>query len=134
MTESSASSSTKPSSLPPSRGIKAKRKADRLQRVVRDIMLPQIRCSREERACIEQRAADAGMILSSYIRTQALKGRVVVKQSQADDVLIQEVNRVGVNLNQIARALNRGESLPHGWEAVRRDTELVLDRLMGLSS
>lgn len=134
MTESSASS-TKPFPMPRSRGIKAKRKADKQQRVLRDTVLPKVRCSAEESDRIRQLAESANMTLSAYIRTCALKkGRVLVKQRKAiaDDALILEVNRIGVNLNQIARALNSGAGVSAEWESVRVDAERVLDHLMGL--
>lgn len=121
--------------MPQTRGINAKRKADKQQRALRDTVLPKVRCSVEESDRIRQFAESADMTLSSYIRTCALKkGRVVVKQRKAiaDDALILEVNRIGVNLNQIARALNRGAGVSGEWEAVRVDAERVLDRLMGL--
>ena len=43
-----------------------------------------------------------------------------------------ELNRIGVNLNQIARALNAGVPAPAGTrEAVERVGELVTDLLTG---
>jgi len=72
----------------------------------RDVQLPPVRVTAAERAFIEAQAAAAGVDSSEYMRRRALGETVAPARSPADDRLILEINRVGVNLNQIARSLN----------------------------
>lgn len=69
-------------------------------------VLPPIRCSEEERQTIRERAAAARMTQSEYLRTMAVSGRIVMKESKADTALIFQLQRVGVNLNQIAHTMH----------------------------
>jgi len=64
-----------------------------------------IRLSRDEEADIKYRASRAGMNVSEFIR-EAVHNAVVVPPEFLRAVR-REINRIGVNLNQIARALNR---------------------------
>lgn len=73
----------------------------------RSEQLPPLRVTAAERVFIEEQAAIAGLdSVSDFIRRRALGRRVEPARSAADDALLVELNRVGVNLNQIARALN----------------------------
>jgi len=55
---------------------------------------------------VTARAAAAGLGLAEYVRQCVLRKRITPVRPMADDRLLLELNRVGVNLNQIARALN----------------------------
>ncbi|MEO4045366.1 plasmid mobilization relaxosome protein MobC, partial [Hoeflea sp. CAU 1731] len=67
-----------------------------------------------ERAYVEDQASAAGVSLAEYGRQRILTGKVALPRSPVDASLLTELNRVGVNLNQIARALNRGrDEDPH---------------------
>jgi hypothetical protein len=72
----------------------------------RGCVLPPIRCSEEERQTIRERAAAARMTQSEYLRTMAVSGRVVMREAKADTALIFQLQRVGVNLNQIAHTMH----------------------------
>lgn len=71
----------------------------------------------EERAEIERRAADAGLSLSSFCRAAALgdAGPRARRRPIVDAVELAkthaELRRIGNNLNQIAHALNIGETV-----------------------
>lgn len=66
-----------------------------------------LRLTLAERATIEAKAAAAGVPPTDYARRVALGCRLaIVSATAADPDLILALNRVGVNLNQIARALN----------------------------
>ena len=74
-----------------------------------------VRVTTEEAATIAERAGAARMTKGAYIRRKAL-GRPVreaaVHRLGARERV--ELRRIGVNLNQIARALNSGASAPAG--------------------
>lgn len=64
-----------------------------------------------ERAMIDEAAAAAGLDPSEFCRRRALSYRIPPARSVADDRLIYEINRIGVNLNQIKRAAHLGKTL-----------------------
>lgn len=68
--------------------------------------LPAPRVTAAERVFIEAQAAAVGLPVSDYIRTVALSRRIVSRRSSADERLLLEINRIGVNLNQIAARVN----------------------------
>jgi len=72
----------------------------------RDERLPAPRVTAAELGHVEAQAAAAGLALAEYVRRSVLGQRVGPARTAADDRLLLELNRVGVNLNQIARALN----------------------------
>lgn len=63
-----------------------------------------LRLSQEERATLEQRAAEAGLKLSEYLRQAGLKrkGRTRVKEINRQTYI--ELGRIGNNLNQLTKA------------------------------
>ena len=69
-------------------------------------VLPPIRVTDSEKAMIRSRAAQAGMTMSEYIRQMALYGEVTIRQSQYDHGFVEQLRRIGVNLNQQTKALN----------------------------
>jgi hypothetical protein len=72
----------------------------------RDERLPAPRVTAAELGHVEAQAAAAGVALAEYVRRGVLGQRVAPARTAADDRLLLELNRVGVNLNQIARSLN----------------------------
>lgn len=70
------------------------------------------RYTRAELDYIAQMAHYAGLTVSEYIRRAALK--IVIKPPRASvpREAMAELNRIGININQIARALNRGRECP----------------------
>lgn len=61
---------------------------------------------------IEQMARDAGKSLSDYVRDAVLTARIVIKRyRRVEPIVLNELSRIGNNLNQIARICNTtGES------------------------
>lgn len=70
-----------------------------------------LRLSPKEKEELEARADRAGLSLSEYLRRKAL-GKPV--KTKVDGKALKELNRIGVNLNQLARAANRGDLLLDG--------------------
>ncbi|WP_423927262.1 plasmid mobilization protein [Candidatus Palauibacter sp.] len=92
-----------------------------------------VRVTTAEAAAIAERAADAGLTKGAYIRRrtlgQPIRTAAVHRLGARERV---ELYRIGVNLNQIARALNSGASAPTGTlEAVERVGELAAGLLTG---
>jgi hypothetical protein len=65
-----------------------------------------LRLSPKEKAELEDRAERAGLSLAEYLRRRAL-GKPV--KTQVDKEATHELNRIGVNLNQIAHVANAGD-------------------------
>ena len=72
----------------------------------RDERLPAPRVTAAEFGLVEGQAAAANLAVPEYVRQCVLAQRVAPARTVADDGLLLELNRIGVNLNQIARALN----------------------------
>jgi len=84
-----------------------------------------IRFTPEERFLLVIRAAKLDMSVSEYIRSFALTGRVTVNKA-ANDVpneVIFELNKIGTNLNQIARVMNKGAGPPPDLSRLCRSIE-----------
>lgn len=80
----------------------------------RSAKLPPVRITDAELAALTLQAASAGVSLTEYVRQRALGGEVIRRSGQAEAQLLSELNRIGVNLNQIARTLNSGQGRdPH---------------------
>ena len=78
----------------------------------RSASLPTIRVTQAERVLIEDKAATAGLSLSDFMRVLALTEQVKPRKTKLEASLLVELNRIGVNLNQIAHARNSGRDDP----------------------
>lgn len=91
-----------------------------------------LRVTEVERAEIEARAARSGLSLSDYCRRVLLKHRVraaTAKTTQTDAAVLVEMNRIGVNLNQIARNANRGQGIPIDLAETLAEVRALIERL-----
>lgn len=93
-----------------------------------------IRLTAAERVMIEDMAAAAGLPLAEFCRRAILRQKITPPPSRADDALLLELNRIGVNINQIAHAVNAGRGLPHSMPEVMEQLRRILDRLAGVSN
>ena len=64
------------------------------------------RLSEEEKELLEKRATKLGVTRSEYIRQMVLQGFVINHRNEVIQDLVVAVNRIGVNINQIARVCN----------------------------
>lgn len=69
----------------------------------RTCMTPKGRCTPQERAVIDQKAANAGLSPSEYARRALLERVVVVRESLFDEQVIFQLGAIGNNLNQLTR-------------------------------
>lgn len=92
-----------------------------------------VRLTTFERAGVEANAARSGLSLSDYCRRAILGHRVTAstEPQRVNAEALVELNRVGVNLNQIARAANRGEPLPRVFGETLGVVRDVIERLAG---
>ncbi|MEZ5896970.1 MAG: MobC family plasmid mobilization relaxosome protein [Parvularculaceae bacterium] len=91
-----------------------------------------IRYSPAEMRHIRLQAHKAGLEPHEYARRRTL-GHIVVTQTttgRTDPALINELNRIGVNLNQIARAANMGREVEEDWSALIIELRRVLALVM----
>lgn len=102
------------------------RKAAEEQRSER---LAGVRLTGAERAFVEAQAAAAGLPLAEYCRRVILHHRVVAKHTALEDRALYELNKAGVNLHQISRALNFGQSLPRDFGEVLADLKAAIAML-----
>ena len=86
-----------------------------------------VRVTAAEAAELRERAQAARLSMGAYLRRRALGQRVRMAAE------LRELNRIGVNLNQMARALNSRavSSPPETQEVVERVGELVAKLLAG---
>jgi hypothetical protein len=96
-----------------------------------------IRWSDQERKILAAKVAEAGYpTVSAYVRAVALRAKLAQVRAinRADPELVLALNRIGVNLNQIAKIVNTGRATPHGMldETLQRLND-ELDRLQGIT-
>lgn len=84
----------------------------------RSARLPAPRLTDAELAFVEAQAAAAGVDMAEFVRRRVLGRRVAPARSVADASLLVELNRVGVNLNQIAARVNMTGDLADDFRAV----------------
>lgn len=75
-----------------------------------------VRVSDAEHSAIEEAAKSAGMSVSAFFRSLLLEGAGVRPILTAEDrlvigALLEDMRMIGINLNQVARALNAGKSV-----------------------
>lgn len=90
-----------------------------------------IRCTVAERAFIDLQAERAGLSQAEFCRRAALGQRILATRSKAspDAQLAAELNRIGVNLNQIAHAANIGRTLSGKLDEALTRLSVVLGRM-----
>ena len=92
--------------------------------------------SPEEWAAVEQRARECGVRANCYIRDTVLGTVPRTRPNGATRELVVAVNRIGNNLNQLARVANENGNLPREaeFDAVREELMNVLARVLGIGS
>ena len=104
------------------------RKAPAEQRSER---LPGVTLTPAERHHVELTAERAGLSVMEFCR-RAIMGQRVLARRPAEKItadLLAELNRVGVNINQIAHAVNSGRGLPYDMPEVVAELRMVLAKI-----
>lgn len=90
-----------------------------------------LRYTPAEIAHIRLAAQKAGLHPHEYVRRRTLGHQVFAPVARrADPALINELNRIGVNLNQIARAVNMGREVEEDWQALSQELRKTLTLVM----
>lgn len=80
-----------------------------------------------EVTAFRERLASSGLSISDFVRRAVLTGRIVVRRvAGADPALIVELNRTGVNLNQLTRTANATGRVPPDLDRLCRTIEAVV--------
>lgn len=80
---------------------------------------------------LRAQAAAAGLDPHEYARRRTLGHAVPpAPQRSSDPALISELNRIGVNVNQLARASHRGSEFTRYWRDVGAELRGLLERVM----
>ena len=93
-----------------------------------------VRVTEAEAEELQERAQAARLSVGAYLRRRGLGQRVrMATERRLGAAELRELNRIGVNLNQMVRALNSGavSSPAETQEAVERVGELVAKLLAG---
>jgi len=67
--------------------------------------------SDEEFKIIEEKKEKSGLNRSEYLRKMAIQGAIVKIDMSTINDLIYEINKIGVNINQIARKVNENNQI-----------------------
>lgn len=89
-----------------------------------------IRLTPAEREHIEATAAAAGLDVTEFCRAAILGQRITAKRTRPMDRALAELNRAGVNLNQIARMVNEGRGLPHDFPEVLAELRAAIAKVV----
>lgn len=95
-----------------------------------DKVLPPIRCSEDERRTIREKAEKLGLSVSEYIRRAALDGKIVVRQGKHDFQVVDQLHRIGVNINQQTRKLNATGKVSPELKSLWVKLERLLDQII----
>lgn len=89
-----------------------------------------VRLTIAEDQLLRRHATDAQLSVGEFVRRRILGLPVTPPPAKADAQLLFELNRIGVNINQIARNLNSGrEGVPLDWAAVQDELSVVLSKV-----
>lgn len=83
-----------------------------------------------ERAHLNEQVRISGLTEAEFLRRRALGLPVRVTATRSDPALVSELNRIGVNVNQLARAAHRGADFAAYWRDVGRHLEAVMDKVL----
>ena len=95
----------------------------------KDDRLPNLRVTSLERADVERRAEAAGLPLVEYCRRSIFGSKQRPPMAKSDAAVVAELNRSGVNLNQITHKINAGNGLPPNLPAVVDKIEALIKEL-----
>ena len=77
-------------------------------------VIMKFRATEEEAAEIRRKAAAAGMNVSRFLRTSAVKSQVVLYNTNDFYGLRSDIKRIGNNINQIAMVVNSNKEAFYG--------------------
>lgn len=82
-----------------------------------------------EKAFVQEQAATAGLSEAEYTRRRVLGVTVRPAPRRADASMVAELNRVGINVNQLARSVHLDRDFVRHWEEIARQLQDVLEKV-----
>lgn len=73
--------------------------------------LIKVRVTQDELEIIDKKAQVAGLKRSQYVRKMCMQGYIVIRNFDEVEKLVYEINKIGNNINQIARKANEFDYL-----------------------
>jgi hypothetical protein len=89
----------------------------------------QMRCTLAELEFIRAQAAAAELTLSDFLRRRSLSLPVQPPPGRADAALLAELNRIGVNVNQLAFAHNADREFRGRWQDIADALEAIMEKV-----
>lgn len=90
-----------------------------------------LRLTPAELAHVQSQATHAGIGAHEYARRRVLGHKVPPARSQIDASLLSELNRIGVNLNQLTHAVNSGIVIEREAALVLAQVQAIIERIGG---
>ncbi len=81
---------------------------------------------------LRTQAERAGLTAAEYGRRRILGHEVTPRAARADAALVSELNRIGVNVNQLAHAVNTDPEFTRDWRFVLTELRHVLAKVAGV--
>ena len=78
---------------------------------------------------LRAQAENAGLAPHEYARLRVTEHVVKPARQHVDAALLAELNRIGVNVNQLARAIHTDRSFQEHWQMIRRELRAVLEKV-----
>ena len=91
--------------------------------------LPRLRATPAEVAFAEDLAVKAGLSLPEFCRRAILGKRIAPRRARAVDAALLELNRAGVNLNQIAARVNMTGDLADDFREVLAELRAAIEKV-----
>jgi len=92
--------------------------------------LPTTQCTPDDLATIRVNAARTGMSVTSYIRHIARYGEVVIQERDHDFQTVDQLRRIGVNLNQLTKVANATGEVSPALQTVCTKLDAILDHIL----
>lgn len=90
-----------------------------------------LRLTMAELEHLRTQAGRAGLSTADYARRRILGHEVTPRAARADAALVSEINRIGVNVNQLARAAHTDPDFTRDWRFVLTELRQVLAKVAG---
>jgi hypothetical protein len=85
----------------------------------------------DEAEKLTERVHRSGLDRSEFLRQAVLKTQIVIRQAPANDTrLVQELNRIGVNLNQLVQSVHTHGTVPAHLQRLLQWLEKILMQLV----
>ena len=95
----------------------------------RSMRLPAPRVTAAEYSQAQKRADSVTLSLTDFMRDLALHGKVKPRKTKLESSFLVELNRIGVNLNQIAHAQNIGRDNPASLQHALNELKALMTKI-----